>query len=193
VLLYYCTLRNGKPRRESDLCIVRATQSNFCSTLNFVYPEPCLPNSPELNALIIRFRDSYSSGSMSRESKRLKKSNSWLNSINALIQQLSEKCNFRVFLFCQVVQKHKLFKVANNSCFYLLIACFIGNISLKKYQTPFTCLTVIASQSGTSFETRCIYIRRCGLLLQTYSVVCRSDTVMHPAKKLLNQSRCRFG
>ena len=26
--------------------------------------------------------------------------------------QLSEKCDFRVFLFCQVVQKHKLFEVA---------------------------------------------------------------------------------
>jgi len=28
------------------------------------------------------------------------------------IVQLSEKCDFRVFLFCHVVQKHKLFEVA---------------------------------------------------------------------------------
>jgi len=35
---------------------------------------------------------------MSRESSRLKKSSSdWLISGNALLQHLSEKCNFRVF------------------------------------------------------------------------------------------------
>jgi len=28
------------------------------------------------------------------------------------IQYLSEKCDFRVSLYCQVVQKHKLFEVA---------------------------------------------------------------------------------
>jgi len=44
--------------------------------------------SPKLNALITRFRESYSSVSMSRESKRLKTSSSaWLNSGNALIQR----------------------------------------------------------------------------------------------------------
>jgi len=50
--------------------------------------------------------------SMSREPKRLKKSSSWLNSGNALLQHLREKCNFQVALFYQVVQKHKLFEVA---------------------------------------------------------------------------------
>jgi len=35
--------------------------------------------------------------------------------------QLSEKCDFRVSSFCQVVQKHKLFEVAY----------FIGKISAK--------------------------------------------------------------
>ena len=49
---------------------------------------------------------------MSRETKRLKKSSSWLNSGNALILHLSEKYNSRVSPFCQVVQKHKLFEVA---------------------------------------------------------------------------------
>ena len=52
----------------------------------------------ELNALITRFRESHSRVSMSRESSRLKKSSSdWLISGNALLQHLSEKCNFRVF------------------------------------------------------------------------------------------------
>jgi len=69
--------------------------------------------SPELNALITRFRESRSRVSMIRESERLKKSSSdWLNSGNALRQHLSEKCNFPVSLFCQLVQKHKLFEVA---------------------------------------------------------------------------------
>jgi len=37
-----------------------------------------------------------------------------------------------------------------------LIAYFIGNISAKKkYQNPFTCITVVASQRWDVFETRC--------------------------------------
>jgi len=75
---------------------VHVTQSNCCSTLDFLSPEPRPPNSPEMNALITRFRESYSS--MSHESKRLKKSSSWLNSGNALIQHLREKCNFHISL-----------------------------------------------------------------------------------------------
>ena len=93
------------------MSIVHATQSNFCSALDFVYSGP-YPNSPELSALITRFRESYSRVSMSRESKTLKKSSSWLNSGNALIQHLSEKCDFRVSPFYEVVQKHKLREVA---------------------------------------------------------------------------------
>jgi len=56
-------------------CIVRATQSNCCGALDFLSPEPCF-NSPELNVLITTLRESYSSESMSRESKRLKNSRS---------------------------------------------------------------------------------------------------------------------
>jgi len=36
-----------------------------------------------------------------------------------LIQHLREKCDFRVFPFCQVVQKHKLFEVELQSIFWL--------------------------------------------------------------------------
>ena len=89
-------------------CIVRATQSNCCGALDFLSPAPCPSlsppcNSPELNALITRFKESYSSVSMSCASKRQKKSSSRLNSGNALIQHLGEKCDFRVSPFCQVV------------------------------------------------------------------------------------------
>ena len=51
--------------------------------------------------LITRFRESYRSVSMSRKSKRLKKSSSdSLNSGNAQLQHLSEKCYVRVSPFC---------------------------------------------------------------------------------------------
>jgi len=33
-------------------CIVHATQSNCCGSLDFLSPEPRPPNSPELSALI---------------------------------------------------------------------------------------------------------------------------------------------
>jgi len=54
------------------------------------------PNSPELKARFrTRFRESYSSMSVSRELTRLKKSSSdWLISGNALIQRLSENAIF---------------------------------------------------------------------------------------------------
>jgi len=37
----------------------------------------------------------------------------------------------------------------------LLIDYFIGNISAKKYENPFMCVKVIASQRWDFFETRC--------------------------------------
>ena len=84
--------------------------SPTAAALEFLSPEPC-PQQPL--SLITRFRESYSSVSTSPESKRLKKSRSdELNSVDALIQHLSEKCDFRVFPSCQVVQKHKLLGVA---------------------------------------------------------------------------------
>jgi len=78
-------------------CIVHATQSNCCGALDFLtsFLLNHAPNSPEMKALITRFRKSYSSLSMSHESKRLKKSMSdELNSGNALMQHLSEKMQF---------------------------------------------------------------------------------------------------
>jgi len=53
--------------------------------------------------------------------------------------QLSEICDFHVSAFCQVVQKR------------LLIVYFIGSISAKKYQNPFMCIKVIASQRWDVF------------------------------------------
>ena len=107
VLQHY--LAKEETQKTAHWCIVRAAQSNCRSALDFLSPEPC-PQQPELNALITRFCESYNSVSMSRESKRLKKSSSWLNSGNTLVQRV--KMQFFYFPFCQVVQKHKLFEVA---------------------------------------------------------------------------------
>jgi len=41
-----------------------------------------------------------------------------------------------------------------------LIAYFIDNISAKKYQNPFVCVKVIASQRWGFFETRCRFTVR---------------------------------
>ena len=86
-------------KKSSHLSFAIIAQSNFCSALHFVYPKTA-PNSPEQNALTARFRESYINVSISRESKRLKKSSSWLNSDNALMHHLGEKCNFSVSPFC---------------------------------------------------------------------------------------------
>ena len=42
--------------------------------------------------------------------------------------QLSEICDFRVFAFCQVVQKHKLFEVCDETQSSPLLTYFISGI-----------------------------------------------------------------
>ena len=87
-------------RKTADwcTCTVHATQSKLLRLSRLVSLKLCPSEQPELNALTTRFRDSYSSASMSHESKGLKKSRSdWLNSGNALIQHLSEKNAIFVF------------------------------------------------------------------------------------------------
>ena len=58
--------------------------------------------------------------------------------------QLSEKCDFHVSPFSAQVIWGGIVK-------RLLIAYFIGNISAKKYQHPFMCIKVIASQRWDVF------------------------------------------
>jgi len=114
-------------------CIVHATQFNCCGSLDFLSPEQC-PQQPELNALTTRFRESYSSKSMTRESKRLKKSSSdWLNSGNALIQYLSEKMRFSCFpVLPRSAEAHVIW---GSIVKRVLIAYFMVNISAKNVKT----------------------------------------------------------
>ena len=104
-----CKIRNPE---DSALVHCAGNTVQHAAALSTSFLLNHAPNSPELNALFTRFRESYSIMSMSRESKRLKKSSSyWLNSGNTL-QHLSEKFNFHVSPFCQVVQRHtSYFKV----------------------------------------------------------------------------------
>ena len=54
-----------------------------------------------------------------------------------------------------------------------LIAYFIGNISAKKYQNPFRCTKVIASQRwDVFFETRCIFGCAAMTLASAHILVC---------------------
>jgi len=68
---------------------VHTTQSNVCSAVDFIYPEPC-PQQPRVECIATTLRESHSSVSMSRKWERLKKSRSWLNSG-------SEKMRFSCF------------------------------------------------------------------------------------------------
>jgi len=82
-----------------------------------------------MNALITWFRKSYSIVSVSRESKRLKKSNRWLISGNALIQYLRDM-QFSRFPVLPGSAETQVIWCGIVKC--LLIAYFIGNIFAKK-------------------------------------------------------------
>jgi len=88
-------------------CIARATQR---SRLSFSSSMP--PNSTELNALITRFmghiqqREYESCVKKIEEIKQLVEFSQYTNTA------FEEKYNFRVSMFYQVMQKHKLFGVA---------------------------------------------------------------------------------
>jgi len=80
--------KRGNPEDSTLVhCVCNTVQLLQCSRLPFSWTMP--PKSLKLSALITRFRESYSSTNMSRESKRLKKSScDWLNSRNVLIQRV---------------------------------------------------------------------------------------------------------
>jgi len=65
-----------------------------------IYPKPC-PQQPQAEHTYYNIKGVIQRHKMSRESKRLKKSSSWLNADNALIQHLIEKCNFCVSRFAK--------------------------------------------------------------------------------------------
>ena len=83
VLQYYLAIE--ETQKTAHWCFVHATQSNCCSAVEFLSPEPRRHKSPKLNAVVTRFGESDSSVNMSRELKRLTKSSSGgLNSFLAI-------------------------------------------------------------------------------------------------------------
>jgi len=90
---------------------------------------------------------------MSRESKRLKKLSSWLNSGNAPIQHLRENA---IFAFPRFTSSAEAQVISCGIVKCLLTAYFLCNISAQKYQNQFTRVKVIASQRWDVFETQCI-------------------------------------
>jgi len=128
-------------------CACNTVQLLKRSRLPFYWTMPT--NGPELNALTTRFWESYSSVSMSHESKRLKKSSSdWLNYC------IWVKMHFLCFPLLPDSADVQVIWGGTVKC--LLIAYFISNISAKKYQNLFTYVKVIASQRWDVFETRCM-------------------------------------
>jgi len=137
VLQHYCiTLRKRKRRIQRTIALgmqhcptaaalstsfllnhaSRKPQANCIQMSNVVYYHIAasgrIITGNTIMPLITKFRESYSSVSMSRESKRLKKSSSnWLNSGNALIGLQRGKNAIFVFPFCQIIQKHNLFEL----------------------------------------------------------------------------------
>ena len=108
------------------LCACNTVQLLQSSRLSFSWTMP--PNSSELNALITRFRASYTSVNTSRESKRLKKSSSdLLNSGNGLMQRVKNA----IFMFVVLPGSAKAQASWGGVVKHLLIAYFIGSISAK--------------------------------------------------------------
>jgi len=69
---------------------------------------------------------------------------------------LSEKYDFRVFPFCQVVHKHKLLEVAYQSTFWLPT---LSVTFLPKNIKICSCVSkLLQTIGGTFFETRCMFL-----------------------------------
>ena len=110
VLLHYLA-KYETQKTALHCCIVRTTQSSFCSALDFVYPEPC-PKEPRAE----RYDCNIYGVMQQREyESRVKKIEEEIKHLVELRQctnaAIEGKCNFRVSPLCQVVHKHKLFEM----------------------------------------------------------------------------------
>ena len=135
-------------------CIVHATQSNCCGDLDFLSPEPW-PNSPELNALVTRFRESYSSVSMNHKSKRLKKSSS--DCMVEFWQCTNTAFEWKIRFLCfPVLPGSAEAQVTwGGTVKHLLIAYFISKISAKKISK---CVHVCQSYGNQRRDVLYMYV-----------------------------------
>ena len=139
-------LAKVETQKTAHWCTVRSTQSN-CSALIFLSVEQC-----PLKALSwMHWLQNLGSHSaawvwvVSQKTEEIK-------------QQLVEfwQCRVKnaIFMFPRFSGSAEAQVVWGGIVKRLSTAYFIGNIFAKKYQNPFTCVKVIASQRWAFFETR---------------------------------------
>jgi len=139
----------GRQRIGAHALCVQHTPTAAALSTSFLLNHA--PDSPELNALITRFRKSYSSVRISRESKnwRNQGATGWILAMHWYITWV-KKMWFSCFsVLPGSVEAHVIWggKVKR-----LLIAYFISNISAKEYQNALSCVKVrgpIANQKPT--------------------------------------------
>jgi len=137
----------GNPEDSALVHCACSTVPYCCSAIDFLSPEPTAPSWTHW----LQNLGSHTAAwvwVVTRESKTLKKSSSWLNSDNALIQHLREKC---IFAFPVLPGSAEAQVIWCGIVKCLLIAYFIGNISAKIYQNLFTCVKVKGSQRWDVF------------------------------------------
>ena len=161
----------GKPEDSAlVLCACNTVQLLQHSRLPFSSAVP--PKSPKLNALITRFRESYSSVNMSRESKKIEEIKQWLVEFWQCINTAYENCNF----FPVLTRSAEAQLLWGNIVKHLLNVYFIGNISAKKYQNRFTCVKVTANQRWDVFLRQMYKSRMIGY-----------DTIQYDREKKANE------
>ena len=115
-------------QRIGALCIVHATQSNCCGSLDFLSLKPCPPAAPSWTHWPQDLRSHTAAWVWVMSQKRLKKSSSnWLNSGNALIQRVKNA----IFVLPVLPGSAEAQVIWGDIVKCLLAAYFIGNISAK--------------------------------------------------------------
>jgi len=112
ILCFCITLQNRKPRRLCTV-VLYVQHSPTAAALLTSFLLSHAPNSPEMNALFTRFRKSYSSMSMSGESKKIQEIKQLVEFRQCSNTAFEWKCNLRVSrILSDSAEKHKLFEVA---------------------------------------------------------------------------------
>jgi len=126
------------------ICIVRATQSNCCGTLDFLSLESC-PNSPKHLLQDLGSHIAAWVQVMSQKDWRNQEATSW--------QCIDAAFEWKIAFLCLPVLpgSAEAQVIWGGIVKHLLIAYFIRNISAKKYQNMFTYVKVIANQRWDVF------------------------------------------
>ena len=142
VLLHY--LATEETQKRAYWCTVRATQSNCCSAIDFVYPEPC-PQQPRAQCIdykIQRVIQQHEYESWVKKIEEIKQMVEFRQCTNIAFE---EKMQFSCF---PVLPGSAETQVIWCGIVVSLIAYFITNISAKICQNPFMCQCYSKSKVG---------------------------------------------